>query len=186
MTEHEYASMLAQYRGGYFNETTDAFGAVFDEPAEVFGLENVDVIAGPIEGGQLLYTTVGFGVNPPDFEYPPFELVAVTDALRDGVAETLFEIGFAARGADDPIAPYHKFRFEDESGGFFFLDGGVFGAGWNVQRLIAVPVTNDEYDRFIPRDSANDAVPQALEILGLRPEPAPLFAAPAAIASRWS
>src|SRR5687768_17287607 len=97
--EFEYQSMLEQYKGGYYNTTTDFFRGRFEEPSTVRRVEGtaVDVIAGPVEGEVFLYSTIGFGVNPSDLDYPPFELVAISAQLDDRIAETLSGIGLAAR-----------------------------------------------------------------------------------------
>lgn len=184
----EHRIMFGYYRDGYWNETRAHFGAPTAELLIGRRVGDVELVAFETPGG-VVHTTVGLGWPPPGSRRPPVEIVAIANAADERIFEVLLAIGELAEDArpDRPLRTYHAIRFLEPRGlppHYFVLDGGLFGLGYDAQRLIVVPVTDDEYGRFEERDEAVDQV-QTLSILGLAEPPAPLHELPAPLRARW-
>jgi hypothetical protein len=183
-----HSSMLDMYKPGYFADLVEVLFGEHVDPIDVRRFQHgIDVLClkGP---GRFVYTTVGFGVCRPGTDYPPVEMLAISDQPYDHVPSNLADIGAAHRG-DDPLEPYHKLSFDDDDvppNRFFLLDAGRFEHGWNVQRILVVPVSDAEYQAMRPRgELADGQMPQVWSQLGLPGMPEPLGDLPAALRSRW-
>jgi len=184
-----HSTMLDMYKPGYFTDLVQALFGAHVDPIDVRRFQHgIDVLCLP-GPGRLVYTTVGFGVCRPGTDYPPIEVLAICDRQADSVAPTLADIGASHHG-DDPLEPYHKLRFGDDDAPpnrFFLLDAGRFEHGWNVQRMIAVPVSADEYAAMDPRGELPEGeLPQVWSLLELPGSPEPLGDVPPALRSRWA
>jgi hypothetical protein len=185
----QHSAMLDIYKPSYFSGLVRALFGQHVDPVDVRHFQHgIDVLCLPHEG-RFVYATVGFGVCRPGTDYPPIELLAISDRQHDHIAPTLADIGASHRG-DDPLEPFHKIRFAEGDAPpnrFFLLDAGCFEHGWNVRRIIAVPVSDKEYEAMTPRGELTEGeVPQAWAMLDIPGDPEPLGDVPAPLRSRWA
>lgn len=154
----EHRMMLGYYSGGYWNETRTHFGALGATPVLERSFQGIDLVAFDTNWGAVVHTTVGFGYPPPGSGRPKFEFVALADHADERIFNALIALTELAEESRRPVLPYHKVMFLETPEGlpsrYFLLDGGMFGFGYDSQRVIVVPVTNEEYDRFVVRDEA--------------------------------
>lgn len=186
----EHQMMLGYYRDGYWNETQSHFGALDAAPVLERSVHGIDLLAFRTTGGAVVHTTVGFGYPPPGSTRPKLEFLAVAEHADERIFNALIALTELASEATQPVQPYHKVSFRETPQGlpsrYFLLDGGMFEFGYDSRRIILVPVTSDEYDRFVVRDEAAEGDRmQALSILGLRDRAAPIARVPESLRHRW-
>ena len=194
-TAEELAALESyeKYRSDYYAATVEGLAGEYRAPIEEWGGMSPagtfsDVAAIALDDGSFAYTTVGLGA-PEMGNGHGFEFVAFADSLDRDVGDTLLAIGFGAERDPVPLAPYHRYAFSGESDDglptrFFLLDGGSGPEGYDVHRIVVVPIPLSLYQQYTVGVPETET-PQAIRILGLGEGRPVITSLPGALRAGW-
>ncbi len=183
------------YKGAYYQKTVEYFAGRFVQPALVsqpVSKPGLDICAFVCDDGTWVTTSVGNPVGPgaDQLSDERFEICALTASPIDDVVAMVATLAMDFRDKRPALSPFDKLHYADASqvphGRFFLLDAGGVDGPFRVHRLLAVPVTDAEYDSFVAREEApRGEMPQVLRILKLPHQEDGIRRLPLELLKRW-